>query len=69
MDIAKLNLSTLSTRTHSQPFTGSVAHSAGVKLLDVVNAFNAPQRRFGEDYDASAHAAVIKMMMVTFGQR
>ena len=69
MDIAKLNLSTLSTRAHSQSFTEPVAHSAGVKLLDVVNAFNAPQRRFGEDYDASAHVAVIKMMMITFGQR
>jgi len=69
VNIAGLNLSSLSTRAHSQPFTGSVAHSIGVKLLDVVNAFNAPQRRFGEDYDASAHAAVIKMMMVTFAQR
>lgn len=69
MDIARLNLTTLSAPTYSQPFTGPVAHSAGVKLLDVINAFNAPQRRFGEDYDASAHAAVIKMMMATFGQR
>lgn len=69
MDIARLNLSTLSTRAQPLPFTGPIAHSAGVKVLDVVNAFNAPQRRFGEDYDASAHAAVIKMMMVTFGHR
>jgi hypothetical protein len=69
MDIAKRNLSTLTTRVPDLPFTGPIANSADVKLLDVVNAFNAPPRRFGEDYDASAHAAVIKMMMVTFGQR
>ena len=69
MDVARLNLSTRSTPVHSLPFTGPISHSTDVKLLDVVNAFNAPQRRFGEDYDASAHLAVIKMMMVTFGQR
>lgn len=69
MSIARLNLSASSTPAHSPPFTGPIANSADVKLLDVVNAFNAPQRRFGEDYDGSAHAAVIKMMMVTFGQR
>lgn len=69
MDIAKRNLSTLTTRVPVLPFTGPIANSADVKLRDVVNAFNAPPRRFGENYDASAHAAVIKMMMVTFGHR
>ncbi|WLH82910.1 hypothetical protein [Pseudomonas sp. FP2338] len=69
MDIAKRNLSTLTARVPVLPFTGPIANSADVKWLDVVNAFNAPPRRFGEDYDASAHAAVIKMIMVTFGQR
>ncbi|MDL2184620.1 hypothetical protein P5706_10510 [Pseudomonas sp. ChxA] len=69
MNIAKLNLSTLSTPVHVAPLTAPTVNSTGGKWPDVVNAFNAPQRRFGEDYDASAHTAVIKMMMVTFGQR
>lgn len=40
----------------------------GEKPLDVVNGFNASERRFGENFDCSTHAAVIKMMMMTFGQ-
>ncbi|MCR4539954.1 hypothetical protein NUV89_16290 [Pseudomonas sp. 18.1.10] len=33
----------------------------------VVNAFSVGERRFGENFDASTHAAVIKMMMATLG--
>ncbi|MGB3122789.1 MAG: hypothetical protein WBB95_03190 [Pseudomonas sp.] len=34
----------------------------------VIPAFNASERRFGENFDCSTHAAVIKMMMMTFGR-
>lgn len=33
----------------------------------IVTAFTAVERRFGESFDVSSHAAVIKMMMVRFG--
>ncbi|WP_181157367.1 hypothetical protein [Pseudomonas poae] len=33
-----------------------------------VNAFSVSQRRFGESFDCSTHASVIKMMMMTFGR-
>ena len=42
---------------------------AGEKPADIALAFNATERRFGENFDCSTHAAVIKLMMVTFGQR
>ena len=32
-----------------------------------IPAFEAPERRFGEHFDASSHSAVIKLMMLTFG--
>ncbi|MDY7532176.1 hypothetical protein RGV33_10845 [Pseudomonas sp. Bout1] len=35
--------------------------------LDVVKAFNATERQFGEHADTSSHVAVIQMMMMTFG--
>lgn len=35
---------------------------------NIVNAFDASERRFGEHFDISTHAAVIKMMMMTFGR-
>lgn len=41
---------------------------AGQKTADIGQAFNATQRRFGENFDCSTHAAVIKLMMMTFGQ-
>ena len=34
----------------------------------IINAFTATERRFGEYFDVSTHAAVIKMMMLRFGQ-
>jgi hypothetical protein len=40
----------------------------GEKPRDILNGFNVSERRFGEDFDCSSHAAVIKMMMMTFGQ-
>lgn len=42
---------------------------AGEKPADIALAFNATERRFGESFDCSTHAAVIKLMMMTFGQR
>lgn len=41
---------------------------AGEKNADILRAFNASERRFGENFDCSTHAAVIKMMMMTFGK-
>lgn len=41
---------------------------AGEKNDDILRAFNASERRFGESFDCSTHAAVIKMMMMTFGK-
>lgn len=35
---------------------------------DIAPAFNATERRFGENFDSSTHAAVIKLMMMTFGR-
>lgn len=35
---------------------------------DIIHAFTATERRFGEHFDVSTHAAVIKMMMLRFGQ-
>lgn len=50
-------------------YVSSISNTrAGVRLDDPVNAFNAAERRFGENYDCSTHAAVIKMMMMTFGR-
>ena len=47
--------------------TGLSAQAAA-KPDDVIHAFNATERRFGENFDCSTHAAVIKMMMMTFGR-
>ena len=41
---------------------------AGEKPADIVRAFNTAQRQFGESFDCSSQAAVIKLMMMTFGQ-
>ncbi len=35
----------------------------------LVAGFDAPERGFGEHYNASSHSAVIKLMMLTFGER
>ncbi|NWA42516.1 hypothetical protein HX871_26265 [Pseudomonas reactans] len=34
-----------------------------------IPAFDAPERSFGEHFNASSHSAVIKLMMLTFGPR
>ncbi len=57
-----------------QPARGEVptinfsSRKNGEKPKDVTNAFIATERRFGEYFDVSTHAAVIKMMMLRFGQ-
>lgn len=40
----------------------------GHKPVDIVNGFNVSEGRFAEFFDCTTHAAVIKMMMMTFGQ-
>lgn len=40
----------------------------GSKPANSLPAFDVPRRRFGENFDGSTHAAVIKLMMMTFGQ-
>ncbi|NWE15384.1 hypothetical protein [Pseudomonas yamanorum] len=40
----------------------------GGKPKDIVNAFTATAPGFGDNFDVSTHAAVIKMMMLKFGQ-
>jgi len=37
------------------------------KTKNWANAFNVGERRFGENFDGTSHAAVIKMMMATLG--
>lgn len=49
-------------------FANSPAHKSAEKPRDILHAFNATERRFGELFDVSTHAAVIKMMMLRFGQ-
>lgn len=41
---------------------------AGEKPAQIIRAFNAAHGQFGEHFDTSTHAAVIKLMMTTFGQ-
>ncbi len=48
--------------------SGDFSTRRGEKPADILNAFTATKRSFGEDFDNSTHAAVIKMMMMTFGQ-
>lgn len=38
------------------------------KPSGILNGFNAVEPRFGESFDVSSHAAVIKMLMLRFGQ-
>lgn len=45
----------------------SSSHSK--KNASFINAFEAPERGFGEHFNASSHSAVIKLMMLTFGVR
>lgn len=58
--------------------TGSSARSMSLapllsshleKQVTPLTAFDAPERRFGEHFNASSHSAVIKLMMLTFGAR
>lgn len=48
--------------------SGDFSTRRGEKPADILNAFTATKRSFGESFDNSTHAAVIKMMMMTFGQ-
>lgn len=46
---------------------GQTRHHAE-KPAGILNGFNAVEPRFGESFDVSSHAAVIKMIMLRFGQ-
>lgn len=46
----------------------TLSAAGGKKPHDILNAFTATRRNFGEHFDSSTHAAVIKLMMMTFGQ-
>ncbi|WP_340051917.1 hypothetical protein [Pseudomonas proteolytica] len=48
--------------------TVTLSAAGGNKPRDILNAFSATRRNFGECFDNSTHAAVIKLMMMTFGQ-
>lgn len=48
--------------------TGRSAQLERQKPAGAIPAFHASERRFGENFDCSTHAAVIKMMMMTFGR-
>lgn len=52
----------------NQGLSGLSSKRNGEKPTDIVNAFTATERAFGEFFDVSSHAAVIKMMMLRFGQ-
>lgn len=54
-------------RQGNEPAVFSSRH-AGEKPADIARAFNAGRKQFGENFDSSTHAAVIKLMMMTFGQ-
>lgn len=50
------------------PPVDASASRRGQKPVDILNGFNAVGRGFSEVFDVSSHAAVIKMMMMRFGQ-
>lgn len=49
------------------PQTGFFYHAGAPPTASPINAFDASRRRFGESFDCSTHASVIKMMMMAFG--
>ncbi|WP_176159692.1 hypothetical protein [Pseudomonas fluorescens] len=46
---------------------GFPSHAEPQETAPRIPAFEVSERRFGENFDGSTHAAVIKMMMMTFG--
>ncbi|WLH66799.1 hypothetical protein [Pseudomonas sp. FP2309] len=52
----------------SAAFAMLSSKGVGEKPVDILQAFDVPQRRFAQAFDCSTHAAVIKLMMMTFGQ-
>lgn len=50
------------------PSTDPLLRKNSRKPENIVNGFTATERRFGEHFDVSTHAAVIKLMMLKFGQ-
>lgn len=57
-----------SARGQGESFSVLSSKRTGEKPVNIARAFNATQRQFGENFDSSSHAAVIKLMMMTFGQ-
>lgn len=56
------------TSRYEVPAINFSSRKSGKKPKGIVTAFTATERRFGEYFDVSTHAAVIKMMMLRFGQ-
>ncbi|WP_010175756.1 hypothetical protein [Pseudomonas sp. PAMC 25886] len=59
----------VSAEPDKQSHYGVSLKKNGEKPDDIANAFTATERVFGEFFDVSSHAAVIKMMMLKFGRR
>lgn len=61
-------MSTLATGSfaRSNPLAAPLSNNLETARIP---AFDAPERSFGEHFNASSHSAVIKLMMLTFGPR
>ncbi|MGH8451286.1 hypothetical protein [Pseudomonas sp.] len=53
----------------SNPVTTQLSNYSENKHSSLITAFDATERGFGEQFNASSHSAVIKLMMLTFGTR
>lgn len=56
-----------STQVVNDDFAGFASGRKAEKPESILTALTVAQRSFGENFDCSTHAAVIKMMMMTFG--
>ncbi len=68
MNISISSHSRAMTRVQDEDVSLLSSRPAGEKPADITRVFNATERKFGEHFDCSTHAAVIKLMMATYGQ-
>ena len=65
-----MSIPTMGRSAMAVPAQADFFYGAGVQsAANPIPAFSVSQRRFGERFDCSTHASVIKMMMMTFGRR
>lgn len=64
-----MNISTADPRVFPTGAGQELVAAAAPAPGPTAPTFDAPERRFGENFDCSTHAAVIKLMMMTFGQQ